>query len=52
VLAFRRDPGFTCLVNLSDGPVPVPAGTAVLLASDPAGDTVPVDGAVWLTRTG
>ena len=49
VLAFARDPGFGCLVNLSDRPVPLPAGARVLLASDPvAGAALPPDTAAWL----
>jgi alpha-glucosidase len=34
VLAFGRDPGFACVVNVSADPVPLPEG-AVLLASGP-----------------
>jgi len=48
VLAFRRDPGFVCLVNLSDEPVALPEGASVLLASVPVAEKLPVDGAVWL----
>jgi alpha-glucosidase len=49
VLSFGRDPGFGCLVNASDRPVPLPAGTRVLLASGPLdGDEVPPDATVWL----
>jgi alpha-glucosidase len=48
VLAFARDPGFGCLVNLSNRPVPLPAAR-VLLASDPvAGTALPPDTAAWL----
>jgi alpha-glucosidase len=38
VLAFRRDPGFVCVVNVGDDPAPPPdavRGGAVLLSSDP-----------------
>jgi alpha-glucosidase len=55
VLAFTREPGFTCMVNLSGSsngraqPVPLPAGVPVLLASGPLpGGTLPADTAVWL----
>ncbi|MER7172579.1 glycoside hydrolase family 13 protein [Streptomyces mesophilus] len=52
VLAFTRSAAgqeLTCLVNLSDGPVPLPAAGEVLLASGPLADgAVPVDTAVWL----
>jgi alpha-glucosidase len=45
---FTRDDGFGCLVNLSDAPVAVPTGAAVVLASAPVVDgRVPVDGAIW-----
>jgi alpha-glucosidase len=49
-LAFARDPGFGCVVNLSGPPVPLPAGAAPLLASGPltADGAVPGDTAVWL----
>ncbi|NJP31060.1 glycoside hydrolase family 13 protein [Micromonospora thermarum] len=49
VLAFRRDPGFTCLVNLSTTAVPLPPYTERLLASGPLDDDLlPPDTAVWL----
>jgi alpha-glucosidase len=49
-LAFARDPGFGCVVNLSGPPVPLPAGAAPLLASGPltADGAVPGDTVVWL----
>jgi alpha-glucosidase len=51
VLAFDRDPGFTCVVNLSDGPVALPHGARVLLSSVQLVDgRLPVDAAVWLER--
>ena len=51
VLAFGRDPGFACLVNLSAEPVELPAGAEVLLASTPLADrSVAPDTAVWLAR--
>ncbi|MFE0389773.1 glycoside hydrolase family 13 protein [Streptomyces bungoensis] len=49
VLAFRRDPGFLCVVNLSPEPCPLPAHTSVLLSSGPLADgLLPPDHAVWL----
>ncbi len=49
VLAFDRDPGLTCVVNLSDGEVALPRGARVLLSSAPLdGGRLPVDAAVWL----
>jgi alpha-glucosidase len=38
VLAFARDPGFTCVVNLSPEPVALPAHETVLLTSAPLVD--------------
>jgi alpha-glucosidase len=51
VLAFAREPGFTCVVNLSGPPVPLPAGTEPLLTSAPltADREVPSETAVWLS---
>jgi alpha-glucosidase len=54
VLAFRRGPGFACLVNLSDTdvPLPGPAAAEVVLASGPTpGGHLPPDTAVWLRTT-
>ena len=49
VLAFAREPGFTCLVNLGGAAVPLPAHDALLLASGPLDDDrLPPDTAVWL----
>ena len=49
VLAFAREPGFTCLVNLDGAAVPLPAHDALLLASGPLDDDrLPPDTAVWL----
>lgn len=50
VLAFVRDHGPTCVVNLSAGPVELPAHSAVLLTSGPLGadGTLPPDTAAWL----
>lgn len=50
VLAFRREPGLECWVNLG-APVTLPAGADVLLASETlANDVLPTDAAVWLAR--
>lgn len=50
-LGFARDPGFICLVNYSSGPLALPAGSEVLLASVEfaAEAGLPRDAAVWLT---
>jgi alpha-glucosidase len=49
VLAFRRDSSFTCVVNLSPGPVALPGHTAVLLSSAPLPNgELPTDTAAWL----
>lgn len=51
-LAFAREPGFICIVNMSaDAPVPLPRGAAALLASGALADGrgVPRDTAVWIT---
>jgi alpha-glucosidase len=49
VLAFSRDAGFACAVNLSDAAVPLPPHAEVLLASGPLdGAVLPPDTAVWL----
>ncbi|MFE8943061.1 glycoside hydrolase family 13 protein [Streptomyces sp. NPDC007856] len=49
VLAFRRDPGFVCVVNLSTEPYPLPDHTAVLLTSEPLeGGRLAPDQAAWL----
>jgi alpha-glucosidase len=49
VLAFAREPGFACVLNLSTAAVPLPAHAEVLLASGPFdGDALPVDTAAWL----
>jgi alpha-glucosidase len=52
LLAFRRGPGFLCVVNAGDEPAPVPAearGAVPLLASDPraTGDVLPATTAAW-----
>ncbi|ODB73892.1 MULTISPECIES: glycoside hydrolase family 13 protein [Micromonospora] len=49
VLAFAREPGFTCVVNLGGAAVPLPAHDELLLASGPLDDDrLPPDTAVWL----
>jgi alpha-glucosidase len=49
VLAFERDPGFTCVVNMSTVDVPLPDHHSVLLASGPLPDNrLPPDTAAWL----
>ena len=53
VLAFAREPGFTCVANLSQSPVGLPAHDSVLLASGLLdGDKLPVDTTVWLRTNG
>jgi alpha-glucosidase len=48
-LAFAREPGFACLVNLSGDPLAPPASSELLLSSDPldAGGRLPADTAAW-----
>ncbi|MGB0091881.1 MAG: glycoside hydrolase family 13 protein [Solirubrobacteraceae bacterium] len=48
-LAFQRDPGFVCIVNLSADPVPPPEGAQVLLSSEAltADGRVPRDTTAW-----
>jgi alpha-glucosidase len=50
VLAFQRTQAFTCVVNLSDAPVELPAHTELLLTSGPLAEDgrLPKDTAVWL----
>jgi alpha-glucosidase len=49
VLAFQRDPGFICVVNLSTEPYPLPDHTSVLLTSEPVEDNrLAPDQAAWL----
>ncbi len=51
VLAFSREPGFVCVVNLSAEPYRLPEHSSVLLASGPVEDgLLPQDQAVWLAR--
>jgi alpha-glucosidase len=49
VLAFARDSGLTCVVNLGREPVPLPEHQQICLASGPVdGGLLPSDTAVWL----
>jgi alpha-glucosidase len=51
VLAFEREAGFRCVVNISEAQVALPAGFDVLLRSDhgaAADDPLPPDAAAWL----
>ncbi|MWA15673.1 alpha-amylase family glycosyl hydrolase [Streptomyces sp. BA2] len=50
VLAFVREPGLACVVNLTTAPCELPAHTRLLLASGPLDEAgrLPQDTAVWL----
>jgi alpha-glucosidase len=48
VLTFTRG-AFTCVVNTSEAPIPLPAGHVVLASAPLAGDLLPPDAAVWVT---
>jgi alpha-glucosidase len=50
VVAFAREPGFACVLNMSSAPVELPEHREVLLASGPLTDGLPPDQAVWLSR--
>lgn len=48
VLHFEQGSGVACLANLTDGPVALPAGATILLASAPPVDgRLPADAAAW-----
>ena len=47
VIGFRRAAGFTCIVNLSESDIDLPAGD-IVLSSVPVTDTIPSDATVWL----
>ena len=49
-LAFTREPGFACVVNLSADPVAPPVSSELLVSSGPlaADGRIPVDTAAWL----
>jgi alpha-glucosidase len=50
VLAFRRDPGFVCVVNIGGAPAELPPHEELLVSSAPLeGGRLPVDAAAWLT---
>jgi len=51
VLAFAREPGFECWVNFGEEPVPLPAGSTVLVASGPLATdgSLPTDTAAWVS---
>ena len=46
-IGFRRADGFTCIVNLGESDIDLPAGV-VVLSSVPVTDTIPSDATVWL----
>ncbi|MFC6086592.1 glycoside hydrolase family 13 protein [Sphaerisporangium aureirubrum] len=49
ILAFTRDSGLICVVNLTSAPVPLPPHTGVMLTSGPLdGDLLPSDTTAWL----
>lgn len=49
VLAFDRGPGFRCIVNFTAGPISLPPGARVLIASgNPESVRIDSDEAVWL----
>lgn len=54
VLAFTREPGFACWVNLGQEPVGLPQGVSVLVCSGEltADGKLPSDTAVWLEPIG
>jgi alpha-glucosidase len=47
VLAFARG-DVACVVNLSPGPVQLPAGTVLITSGPLDGDRLPVDSAAWV----
>ena len=49
VIAFARDPGFVCIVNLSGDPATAPDGAEQLLTSGPLTELgeLPADTAGW-----
>jgi alpha-glucosidase len=56
-LAFQREPGFVCVVNLNSRPITFPASELVLCASGPvepteAGLVIPADTTAWLATDG
>jgi alpha-glucosidase len=52
VLAFHREPGFTCTVNFTGKPVTIDRPGKLLLSSGPlSGDELPADTAAWWRTT-
>ncbi|PZQ44462.1 MAG: alpha-glucosidase, partial [Phenylobacterium zucineum] len=48
-LAFTREPGFGCWVNVGTDPIPLPEGASVLLASaELVGGRLAPDSTAWL----
>ncbi|WP_035757253.1 glycoside hydrolase family 13 protein [Granulicoccus phenolivorans] len=50
VLAFTREPGFTCIVNFGEQPVRLPAGEVLLASAHLRGGTLGPDEAAWIER--
>jgi alpha-glucosidase len=48
VLAFSRESGLACIVDMGHTDVPLPAGTVVLSPRPVDGDTLGPDAAVWM----
>ena len=48
VLAFTRDPGFTCVVNTGRTPVPLPPGRVVLSSVPVEPGLLPSDATAWI----
>ena len=51
VVAFSREPGFTCVVNVGTVPVELPTGEVVLSSRPLDGRVLPADAAVWLSTS-
>ena len=52
-LAFARDPGFVCVVNMSANPAPAPPGAELPLSSGElaADGGVPADTTAWFSTS-
>ncbi len=48
VLRFRREPGLTCVVNLTAAEVALPPGEVVLASAPVPGGRLPADAAAWV----
>jgi alpha-glucosidase len=48
LVAFRREPGLTCVVNTGSAPVPLPEGAVLLATTAFEGDLLPGDAAAWI----